>query len=51
MEFELLGRHSRLVKEIRSLSSHSERLEKGLFVVEGIRVIEELIASKVRPTP
>ncbi len=48
MEFELLGRHSRLVKEIRSLSSHSERLEKGLFVVEGIRVIEELIASKVR---
>ncbi len=45
MSFELIGRHSRLVKEIKRLDSPSHRLETGRFLVEGIRVVEELLSS------
>ncbi|MGM9997835.1 MAG: TrmH family RNA methyltransferase [Candidatus Bruticola sp.] len=45
MEFEIVGRHSRLVKEIKRLNSPGHRLETGRFLVEGVRVVEELLSS------
>ncbi|MGM9991746.1 MAG: TrmH family RNA methyltransferase [Candidatus Bruticola sp.] len=47
MEFEIIGRHSRLVKEIKRLDSPGHRAETGRFLVEGIRVVEELLSSNL----
>ncbi len=47
MEIELLGRHNRLVKEIKRLSQSAIRDERGRFLVEGRRVVQELALSQV----
>lgn len=48
MQFTDLGRHSRLIKEIKNLASPQDRRQCGLFAAEGIRVAEELLKSRLR---
>ena len=48
MDFPILGRHNDRLKQIRSLNSASSRERAGVFLVEGLRVVGELLASKVR---
>ncbi len=43
--FPVLGKHNELVKKLRSLTSAGERGRRGAFVVEGLRVVRELLDS------
>ncbi|MBQ7503621.1 RNA methyltransferase [bacterium] len=48
MQFIDLGRHSRLIKEIKSLAAPQDRRKCGLFAAEGIRVVEEALKSPLQ---
>lgn len=43
---EIKSRKNPLIKEIKSLYRKKERKNKGLFIVEGIKIIEEIIDRK-----
>lgn len=47
MEFPTLGRHNERLKLFRSLDTSSARERAGAFLVEGVRVVEELLKSSL----
>lgn len=48
MDYEILGRHGRLAKDLKKLSDAGHRAETGLFAVEGVRVTGELLSSPLQ---
>ena len=48
MDWETLGRHSRIVKEVRTLNTPANRRKSGLFLAEGVRVTEEAVKSGLK---
>ncbi len=44
----ITGRHNPLLKDLRSVYAHGNLTDKGCYVIEGVRMMEEAIRSGVR---
>lgn len=44
---EITSTKNPLIKEVKSLYNRKERWTKGLFIIEGIKIIEEAIVNKI----